>query len=515
MLKSIKISTKLIVVFSMVIVLTGVVGVEGYLGIKKVKSAQKEFATVLLPKIQQVQRIVESIRSVTVGERGMMIPQMFIDPEIRIKQYSLSALRRIEVADSTLMTFPRTEIEDSLFSDYKTKQKAWLEVHNNFIAICEEKAKLIDSGVKMSDARIEPIDIEMYKGSLECREKYIEVNDAVGLIYGLVVNQANESDMKTDTLVKQSYIVLALFVLFSMLLSILTALFISKSILKSVNSGVKFAKEVAEGNLSAELDNLNKDEIGELLDSFKVTVARMKEIVSSIHDSSENLSLASDQLNSSSQTLSQSISEQAASSEEILATMEQLVFGFQQNAENAKITKEATRQASITLTNMKESSMNSFKTANEISSRITVISEIAFETNMLALNAAIEAARAGEHGRGFSVVANEVKKLADNSRAAADEILKRSTENLKSIKDSEEKFIQMVPEMERSSKLVDEISDASEEQISDVNQINGAVEQMSQASQYNATISEEIASSAEELARESKQLLKLIEYFKH
>lgn len=515
MLKRLKISTKLTVVFLLMTIFTALVGIEGYVGIKTVKKAQKEYATVQLPKVVQLQIIIESIRSVTVGERGMMIPQMFIDPAIRIKQYSLSAIKRIAKADSIYNTLPQSEIEMEAWSEFVLLRDEWLNVHQQFIEVCDKKGAFIDAEVKPSDQRIAKLDVEMYEMALKSREKYIPASDAIGKVLTEAISQANDSDLATDILTHKTYVKLLIIIIIGILVSISTAYLISRNILRSVNNGLKFAGEVAEGNLSAEVQITSEDEIGELLKSFRLTVTRMKDIVSAIHSSSENLSLASENLKSSSQTMSQSIAEQASSTEEISATMDQLVHGFQRNADNAQITKGATRQASTMLRNMKESSMNSFRSANVISNRITVIGEIAFETNLLALNAAIEAARAGEAGRGFSVVAKEVKKLADNSLIAAEEILKLSGESLESINDSEEKFTQMVPEMEKSTHLIDEIADASNNQISEANQINGAIEQMNQSTQYNASIAEEIASSAEELASESKELLNLIEYFKY
>ncbi|MBN1925989.1 MAG: methyl-accepting chemotaxis protein, partial [Prolixibacteraceae bacterium] len=514
MLKKIKISTKLIIVFSFLIILSGMVGLVGYVGIKKVKKAQKEFATVQLPKIQMVQRIIESVRSVTVGERGMMIPQMFEDPEIRLKQYSLKAIIRIEVADSTYLTLPHTEEEILLWNDYKAKQMDWFAEHALFIEVCDEKGRLIDSGIKMTDKRIVPLDEKMYELALKSREKYILMNDALGLVYGLVVKQASESDAETDILAKTAYRILFLFLLLSFTISILTAYFISKSILRSVNNGLAYAGEVAKGNLKTTLKIRNEDEIGMLLKSFKLTVNRMNEIVESIQSSSRELFMASASLKESSQTLSQNITEQAASTEEISSTLEQLVSGFEQNSENAQVTKNVTNESAGKLIEIKKISVKSFQSINKITERINIIGDIAFQTNILALNAAIEAARSGEHGRGFAVVANEVKKLADNSRVTADEIVKLAKETLDITKLSETNFEKIVPEIEKSTLLIGQIADESVSQISSANQINSSVEQMAQSTQYNASIAEEISANATELAREAKHLRGLVDFFK-
>ncbi|HPR31653.1 MAG TPA: methyl-accepting chemotaxis protein [Prolixibacteraceae bacterium] len=514
MLKRVKISAKLIVVFSLLIILTGMVGWVGYVGIKKVKKAQKEFATVQLPKIQQVQRIVESIRSVTVGERGMMIPQMFIDPEIRLKQYSLKAHRRIEVADSIYMTLPHTEKELLLWNDYKTKQKDWLAEHKLFIEACDEKGKLVDSGINMTDSRVTRLDERMYDLSLKSRDKYIVANDALGLVYEETVAQANQSDAETDKLSQKAYRILLLFLILSITVSALTAFYISRSILRSVNAGLAYAGEVARGNLKASLTIGNDDEIGILLKSFKLTVNRMNEIVGAIQSSSKELFMASASLKESSQTLSQNITEQAASTEEINSTLEQLVSGFGQNSENAQVTKKVTKESANKLLEIKTVSRKSFQSINKITERINIIGDIAFQTNILAINAAIEAARSGEQGRGFAVVANEVKKLADTSRIAAEEIGKLAKETLDITKLSEENFENIVPEIEKTTLLITQIADESISQISSTNQINSSMEQMAQSTQYNASIAEELSANAAELAREAKHLRGLVDFFK-
>jgi methyl-accepting chemotaxis protein len=509
-----RISTKLLVGFLVVTIITGFIGYEGYVGIRKVKKAQKEFATVQLPTVLQLQSIIESMRSVTVGERGMLIPQMFNDPEIRLKQYSLSAIKRIAKADSTYESLLHTTAETEQWRKFLQVRSEWMSVHNQFIQICDEKGALIDNGLPLTDMRVQELEQIMYDLALASRDKYIVANDTFGELLTLTVSNINASDAATDKLTSRSYFKLIFSVIFGMLIALLTGFVVNRSIMFSVRKGLVYSKEVSEGKLGAELIDVPNDEIGDLLNAFHETVSRLNKIVLSIHQSATTLLMASDQLRSSSQTMSQSIAEQASATEEISSTMENLVYGFERNAENAQVTKAVTSQTSDIMINIKESSLQSFKSVNEISKRITIIGDIAFETNLLALNAAIEAARAGENGRGFAVVAGEVKKLADNSKVAADEILKLAKESLAITQQSEENFEQMVPEIEKSTELIGQIADASIEQISEANMVNNAVSQMSQSTQYNASIAEEIASSAEELANEAKHLQELVAYFK-
>jgi methyl-accepting chemotaxis protein len=150
----------------------------------------------------------------------------------------------------------------------------------------------------------------------------------------------------------------------------------------------------------------------------------------------------------------------------------------------------------------------------EIASKVSIIGDIAYQTNILALNAAVEAARAGEHGEGFAVVAEEVRKLAERSQVAAEEINELSAEGVNVAVEAGKLLETIVPEMEKTSKLIQEISAASMEQNSGADQINTAIQQLNQVVQQNAAASEEMASSSEELAGQAEQMREIVSYFK-
>jgi methyl-accepting chemotaxis protein len=275
---------------------------------------------------------------------------------------------------------------------------------------------------------------------------------------------------------------------------------------------------IANGNLDEkEIDDKLKsrpDEIGRLATSFFTMKSKLVELVDNIKNSSSNLSQASQQLSSTAEQLSQGSNEQASTVEEISSTIEEINSSIQQNAENAEETKNIAQSAAESLINMKESAEESLTSVKTISNKITIINDIAFQTNILALNAAVEAARAGEFGKGFSVVAAEVKKLAEKSKLSADEIVDLSENSSKITEKTGKYFAELVPEINKNAEYTKEIALASKEQSMSVEQINSSVQNLNTISQQNAASSEELASSSEELASQSQILVELISFFK-
>jgi methyl-accepting chemotaxis protein len=243
-------------------------------------------------------------------------------------------------------------------------------------------------------------------------------------------------------------------------------------------------------------------------------LVKIREVVISIRSGAENINAASQQISASSQQISQGASEMASSTEEISSSMEQMVSNIQQNADNAQQTDHISEKATASMVEMSKVGRESFDSINTIAAKITIINDISFQTNLLALNAAVEAARAGEHGRGFAVVAAEVRKLAERSKLAADEIENLSKNSLKVTEKTRESLDSLVPEIQKTSQLVKEISAASIEQNAGADQINSALQQLNVVTQQNAASSEEMATSAEELTSQAESLKETVSYFK-
>ncbi len=306
---------------------------------------------------------------------------------------------------------------------------------------------------------------------------------------------------------------LAIISLLATAAGLLIAFFMSRSITRPIHEVIELNKKISSGDLSVDIHVDRKDEVGDMLNNVKIMVEQLRKIVGDVSSAAENVASGSEEMASSAEQLSQGATEQASSTEEVASSMEEMTATMQQTADNAKQTNQISMQAGKNAQQSGEVVKKTVEAMREIASKIKVIEEIANKTDLLALNAAVEAARAGEHGKGFAVVASEVRKLAERSQVAAAEINALSGESVKTAEDAGAMLDKLVPDIQKTVELVDEITASVNEQLRGAEQVNQAIQQLDQVTQGNSAASEELSATSEELASQAEELQETISFF--
>lgn len=319
---------------------------------------------------------------------------------------------------------------------------------------------------------------------------------------------------KNNIIQKRNIVVLGIL---AVIVALVLTWLITVSLTKGIDNVVFVSQQIALGDLNATFDEESisrKDEIGDLSKSFYNTIEKLKEVISKITEGTDNMATSSMEISNGSQVIADCANRQASAAEELASTSEELSASFQVHASDSM---ETEKLAMISLERFKEGSQLTSTTVeaiNNITSKIGIISELAFQTNLLALNAAVEAARAGDAGRGFAVVAAEVKRLAEKSNSSAVDIVNLSSKGLVQAQVAGTKMHEVIPMIERTTTLIRELISSTKEQNSGLDQINSAVQVLNQTAQENAATSEQLTTNAEELASLAQDIRDMVSFFK-
>ncbi len=360
--------------------------------------------------------------------------------------------------------------------------------------------------------------MKMQAGVLEYSYKGVKKTTVVGTSpesgWKIIVTANNNDIYKGVTgLLKLSIAITAFVFLFGVIIIVL----LSRAIVKPIKINSEYADRLANGDLTFEFDQKLlkiKDESGDLAKSFYTLIEKLKTVVVEVISASNEVDKGSLQLSNTSEEISQGAAEQAANAEEVSSSLEEMGANIHQNADNAAQTEKIASKAARDAAEGGKVVMEAVEAMNEIAEKVRVIEEIARQTNLLSLNAAIEAARAGEHGKGFAVVASEVGKLAASSQKSAAEIQNLARNTVVKADNAGAMIQAIVPDIQRTADLVQEINASSSEMNSGIVQINEAMVQLDQVIQQNASAAEESSSMSEELTAQAAQLLELINFFK-
>ncbi|MBF0519099.1 MAG: MCP four helix bundle domain-containing protein [Nitrospirae bacterium] len=499
MLQNMKTGTRLALAFGIVVVLLLMVAIMGVSRLAELNDGMTEIVKAEYPKVAYCNDWLSQINLIARAMRNTLLLEK--KEEIQKEVDRVQEARKKITADLDKLT-PLVKSETG-----KAGLKAIIDARAPYVISQDEFLKLAADG-KQAEA----------KEFLLTKVRALQ-NTYFDAIEKLKKHQEDGMDKKSklaEDAYKSARTLIIFLSVIAIVFAVVIALWITMTLLNQLGGEphyiMSIAESIAAGDLTIRLES-GKKETGIFL-AMKNMLEKLTSIVGEVNVSSDNVSSGSMELSSTAQVISQGATEQAASVEEVSSSMEEMASNIKQNADNSQQTERMAAKAAQDAQESGKAVDEAVTAMREIASKISIIEEIARQTNLLALNAAIEAARAGEHGKGFAVVASEVRKLAERSQKAAGEISTLSSTTVTVSEKAGVMLKQLVPDIQRTAELVQEISAASNEQNVGADQINKAITQLDQVIQQNASASEEMASTSEELTSQAQQLQDAISFFK-
>ncbi|QID19706.1 methyl-accepting chemotaxis protein [Nitrogeniibacter mangrovi] len=503
---SMAVKTKIIILTLILSIVAVVVGVSGIRGAGVINDKADDLYKHELLGLSYVKEANVNLINQSRALRNFMLAQT--DPEIDPSPY-LDALKQFRAATRENMDKAR-----DLFSSEEGKAK-WRELDGLYQGYMDLQDKQIAMAKQEAASGLQTQKRESVKFAMvTARAQGEKIDDLLSELSHIKEGNAADAARLTTRIYEDTRLQIIIATGVGALLGFAFGLFVMHSVRRTLLYVANAVQRVSEGDLTVEVNQQARGEEGVMLDSVRRMIDKLSGIVGEVHSATDNLNAAAQQVSSTSQSLSQASSEQAASVEESSASIEQMSASINQSTENATVTDNIANSAAQEATDGGRAVKETLEAMKDIADRIGIIDDIAYQTNLLALNAAIEAARAGEHGKGFAVVAAEVRKLAERSQVAAQEISERAGTSLKVAERAGQVLDEIVPSIRKTSDLVQEIAAATKEQAGGIGQINAAMTQLNQATQENASASEELAATAEEMSSQAMQLKDTMGFFK-
>jgi methyl-accepting chemotaxis protein len=491
---------KLAAGFGMLIFLVATLGIFSSFQTAAVNDKSTEIADNWLPSVDLANRMNTTTSDFRIAEMQHVTTQ----DDVGMKKWEgemTSLVQRLAKMKADYEKFISSPEERALFDTFARKWDQYMTVHDT--AVDHSRRNEADRALAVLNG--------------DGAKLFDELSEALTKTAELNTDGAKKASDEGDAIYESAKMYSIGGIVLCLLIGIGTAIYIIRDVMKTLGGEPDYARtvvrEVADGNLTVNIDIRHGDN-SSLLAAVKEMVGRLSTVVGEALSASDNVSSGSQELAATSEQLAQGSAEQASSCEEASSSSEEMASNIKQNAANAGETERIARQSAKDAELSGAAVGRAVNAMQTIAEKITIVQEIARQTDLLALNAAVEAARAGEHGKGFAVVASEVRKLAERSQAAAAEIGTLSGDTVKVAREAGGMLDKLVPDIKRTAELVEEISAACREQDVGSAQINQAIQQLDKVTQQNASASEEMSATAEELANQADRLQETISFFR-
>jgi methyl-accepting chemotaxis protein len=471
----------------------------GAFGIAEISALNDSVADIAVARWQKAQEAMQGLG--LAGEQAAAVNALFLATDAAQVQQGLARIDAIRERASEVVK----KREASLVTEHGKKVFAELDaLRLRYWTAFQRARQLLLAGQRDQALTIARDEVGPALEALQRQWGLVSEYEGERMSAARVAAEGSYHDART---LVTSVIVLAL------LLTVAVAAYVSRSITTPVLASVRVAERIAAGDLSQSVEVTSEDEVGKLQRAMRSMSEKLAQVIGEVRSGAEVLAGASAQVSATALALSQGTSEQAASVEESTSSLEEMSASITQNAQNARQTETMAKEGAGRAAEGGGAVEETVRAMRSIADKISIVEEIAYQTNLLALNAAIEAARAGEHGKGFAVVATEVRKLAERAQRAAKEIGAEAGTSTGVAERSGRLIVELVPAIQKTADLVQEVAAASAEQSAGVAQVSKAMATVDQVTQRNAGAAEELSSTAEEMASQAASLQHLVEFF--